>query len=337
MKSTTAQAPGKIILSGEHAVLHGCPALAMAINRYATTTVTQKQQEGLDFVMPSFAYQRTKPRKRLHHLMQRVEEAYSDFLRGEIKVKQILKGPFELLEYTAGKLASVLGLDMQSGLEMHTESHIPVGCGLGSSAASIVSLNYALLKFHQRTIAMKEFIQLCTQAENMQHGYSSGLDVRLACYGGYWRVQQEQASRQSSINLPPIALINTGQPLSSTGECVAHTQPQFDSARCTAFTETTNALDNAIKNHRLEDIHKAIRNNHKLLVELGVVPQAIQDIVTTMEARGASAKLCGAGSIAGEHGGALLVVEPAKIETLTLPTHWQMETIQLNPAGVQLV
>ncbi len=40
MTTVTASAPGKVILSGEYAVLDGAPAISMAVNRRAVVTLT---------------------------------------------------------------------------------------------------------------------------------------------------------------------------------------------------------------------------------------------------------------------------------------------------------
>src|SRR5881396_1183266 len=43
-----ARAPGKIILAGEHFVVLGAPAVAMAINLYSEVKVTPKNSPGVD-------------------------------------------------------------------------------------------------------------------------------------------------------------------------------------------------------------------------------------------------------------------------------------------------
>src|SRR2546422_10894961 len=43
-----ARAPGKIILAGEHFVVLGAPAVAMAINLYSQVQVTPKNRSGVD-------------------------------------------------------------------------------------------------------------------------------------------------------------------------------------------------------------------------------------------------------------------------------------------------
>ncbi len=51
--SLTVQAPAKLILSGEHAVLYAQPALAMAVNRYTTTTTTWLDSPHINFKFPT--------------------------------------------------------------------------------------------------------------------------------------------------------------------------------------------------------------------------------------------------------------------------------------------
>src|SRR5437899_1434024 len=43
-----SRAPGKIILAGEHFVVLGAPAVAMAINLYSEVQVTPKNSSGVD-------------------------------------------------------------------------------------------------------------------------------------------------------------------------------------------------------------------------------------------------------------------------------------------------
>ena len=46
-KIITATAPGKLILSGEHAVVHGCPGIAVAVSQSVTCEIQSHAEKSI--------------------------------------------------------------------------------------------------------------------------------------------------------------------------------------------------------------------------------------------------------------------------------------------------
>src|SRR6185437_15371261 len=193
MKKVTARAPAKLILSGEHSVVHGCPALAVAVNRYSDTTVSAHSMPHVLFDLVNLPHKRQRTLKALHKLKGRLHKSYEAFLRGEKGIRDVLKKPFELLEYTTSNLIEKFDIDPKQGLNIHTHSNIATGCGMGCSAAAIVSTNFALANFLGKEMSLQDFQALNLAAENLQHGKSSGLDLYISSHGGCHFFQNGEA------------------------------------------------------------------------------------------------------------------------------------------------
>lgn len=321
----TARAPAKIILSGEHAVVYGQPALAITVNKYAYTTIKPLASNNIVFNFVNLdEYQQLTWQKLLT-------------FKKEIERKKFLKHSFELLQYAFSYFVEKLKISFDHGLEVVINSSIPVGCGMGSSAATIVSMLHAVASFFAKKIDLAEYLVLGKAVENLQHGLSSGLDLFLSSHGGCYFWEQGEATKKSMLNIPFI-LVNSGKPISTTGECVSHVAEVFHGSKIADdFAEVTTVMDLAIKDNNLNAVQQCVRENHQLLQHIGVVPAKVQKFISQVEAMGAAAKISGAGAINGENAGVILIVGKVDLTVLAEQFGYEILPVHGEAHGVTLV
>ena len=314
----TARTPGKLILSGEHAVVYGAPAIAIAVDRYIETTVQKGHGPNILFDIKSLGLQKHIPLVIMNKIKEKASKQYQKFRDGKLSITDVLKQPIDLAYYTVANVFDGIKGGLDSGSQISIESEIPMSCGMGSSAASIAGLLTALNEAYTLTLPQSKLIELAIESESLQHGYSSGLDIHIVVKGGCIYFQNSQANTRALPQFP-LHIAMTGKPDSSTGDCVAHAAShikQYD--RLQQFTQTTQAFDAAMQSNDIDHVKKSIRRNHQLLIDIGVVPQQIQTFIKALEAEDIAAKICGAGAISGNKAGAVLMLgDLDKARTIT--------------------
>ncbi len=339
-KLFAARAPGKLILSGEHAVVHGAPALVVAVERYTTATISPASDQKLSFHLPDIEHISSETFHKLHRLKTRLQEAHGKFRRGERGISDIIQKPFELLHYTATNALDKFSSQGDQGFHIHTESTLPIGCGMGSSAASIISTNYAIAHYLGKTIDDKMQYELGLMAENLQHGYSSGIDLHVAIHGGCHLFQSGQSTVQNLPNNAAFYIVNTGAPAANTGQCVTHSRQCFQQQPdlLGKFVDVTHNIARALQDNQQTELVKSVRCNHRLLVKIGVVPPVVQQFIEQIEKIGGAAKVCGAGSVSGDQAGIVwLIGERPMLQNVVDQYGFSIETLQSDRDGVTLI
>ena len=295
MKQPTANiittfAPGKLIISGEHAVVYGCPALAISTNEGIECQLSQQDEAK---ILVNFPLEAQSVARELNQLAQNNPQ----------------DNHLEIVFFLLDKLSTDFKLKLKSGLIFNYDINMPVGCGMGASAAFIIASLRAICQAFELELKEDDFFTLAKLAEDQFHGKSSGLDIMVSMQDTPIYFQQGKFEVRTPSQLS-FAIVNTGKPSASTAACVNHAA-QFlanNQALQKQFSTVTNQIDQALQANNPQDFIAGIKQNHQLLCKIGVVPKAIQKYIAEIEQNGGAAKICGAGSLSGEHAGILLEV-----------------------------
>lgn len=330
MNTVHTTAPAKIILSGEHAVLHGAPALGAAIQKYCHTRIQAlpSQIHCCDIHIPALQCSQTFTDSEItaiYHAMQSQHE--QDYTQDQAT------NPLHFIVYALACFNQQYPQHGNTGLSITIETDIPISAGLGSSAACLVSLLRGLCQFYDMDPPNHELAKLAIKAENLQHGRSSGLDIYLSLLGGC--LYMTPNNRQNiTTPLPPITWLHTGTAESTTKDCVAHCKTKFsqDSSLAYAFSHTTQAIKQYLIDEPNETrLKHAIQQNHRLLCRLGVVSEYAQQLIQTIEQQGGAAKISGAGTLQGKGCGIIWAVhDPQGLAALAKDQQLQLETSHVH-------
>lgn len=298
------RAPGKLILSGEHSVVYGAPALALAVAQNVVAEFTRTSDTQLSVVshaLGEFSIQLDE----LPKLKARLDQRFQAFQQNLIAIAELLNGPEELLFYTL----AVANFQQPGRIDIN--SQLPTGAGMGSSAAVIAALLCLADAESGETSNQADLIQRIRYCERLQHGRGSALDASAIVSGGVTFLHKNQPQALNAAVDEHWYIWHSGQPLSSTGEVVEQVRQQFAKTDIWSdFAEVTEQFKQALLCVDAEKIVAAIRQNQHLLRQIGVVPDAVATQINQLEQAGCAAKICGAGAVQGDNAGLVLIYIP---------------------------
>lgn len=330
----TARAPGKIILAGEHAVVHGSTAVAASINRYTyvslrfpenSDTITfQLKDMSLEFSWP---VERIKALPKFQGPQSSVPAAcsleFSNAVRGLLEEQNIPEAKIEL----AGGVVAFLWLYTSiQGFRPATvvvTSELPLGSGLGSSAALCVALSAALLALSDSTsldLSLQGWLMFgekeldlvnkwAFEGEKIIHGKPSGIDNTISTYGNMIKYKSGDITCIKS-NMPLKMLITNTKVGRNTKALVAGVtertsrHPEAMAAVFKAVDSISEELSAIIQLPAPDDltitkmeekVEELMEMNQGLLQCMGVSHAVIETVLRTTMKYKLYSKLTGAG------------------------------------------
>jgi len=288
-----ASAPGKIILFGEHFVVHGTKAILAAIDKRVTVTTTFTEN------------QTVKINSQLGTIEVPISSSYEE-----------VKSEFRPFVYLA--IIMINSNQNVSGLEITIDSDIPIGVGLGSSSACCVAaaaslsaifrtaigkrLEY-LIKSHNTEGVLQEdetrsILNLAIEAEQTIFPDTSGADCAVCTYGG----MIEHPSIEKIDNTFDLNLLiansmiphNTKNSVEKVNKFKENDKERF-SELCDLENKLIDKVIIAMKNNDATTFGLKMSENQKYLEEIQVSNDTLRDMISSLSEISLGSKITGAG------------------------------------------
>ncbi len=289
-----ASAPGKTILFGEHAVVYGKPAIAMALSKRAQIKVSGRTDENIHVNIRDLGI-----------------EGLINLRENSIISDSPKKGIFKYV------LSAVKKVHRLSGLDICIDVNVPIGGGLGSSAAVTVALIAAVSKFNNMDLEKKEIARLAHEVEIEVQKSASPLDTTISTYGGLIYLEKDaKGIVPLNINHKIPVVIGYTDSRGDTAKLIEDVKlkrkryPETIDTLINLIESVTYEAKEAILNNDKKRIGELMNINHGLLDALGVSTLELSNMVYAARNAGAwGSKITGAGG-----GGSIISYCPERIE-----------------------
>ncbi|WP_292485567.1 mevalonate kinase [Methanohalobium sp.] len=258
----TSSAPGKIYLFGEHAVVYGENAICCAIE-----------------------------------LRTYVQAEFCD----RIEINSVLGRSglnFEKHPYVSAVIERMKKFVPVDGVKININSELPVGSGLGSSAALTVSTIQALNHLFHCGLSLEQIAELGYSVEREVQGNASPTDTYVSTMGGVFMLPSRRKLELDHCGI----VIGDTKKNSSTKKLVTNVAelknrfPEIVTSILSTIGKITYCGEYSVCNGDYESIGKLMNINQGLLDSVGVGSLELSQLIYSARSKGAyGAKLTGAG------------------------------------------
>lgn len=190
MRLGKGSAPGKVIIAGEHSVVYGYPAIAVALGIRCNVESSIGD--------PGISINSFDLNKNSKYSIQDIT-----LLRGG----ELINPTFDSIALAV--IETLKQIEEEIEIEIQIHSDIPISAGLGSSAAVVVASIASILDLYQKKLSKKEISSIAFESEKVTHGRPSGIDNSIATYGGLLKFQNGDISQKELKQSIPLIVGNT--------------------------------------------------------------------------------------------------------------------------------
>jgi len=267
-----ASAPAKIILFGEHFVVHGTKAILAAIDKRVTITSFFTENKTI----------------KINSELGTVEVPISSS-------HEEVRSEFRPFVYLANKIIN--SEQNVSGLEITIDSDIPIGVGLGSSSACCVAAAASISELFKE-LSSKEILNLSIEAEKTIFPDTSGADCTVCTYGGMIEYPSiEKIDSAFDLNLLIVNSMiphNTKNSVEKVNKFKENNEERF-SQLCDLETKLIDEVIMAMKNNDATIFGLKMSENQKYLEEIQVSSDTLRNMISSLNEISMGSKITGAG------------------------------------------